>query len=215
MDQYGAVNRDVVKLIPETATNILDIGCGNGALGALLKQQNGAKVTGITFSEKEFGLAMPLLDNIYLADLNIFDFDRLPPAFDCIICSHVLEHLYEPWDVVKKLEQILLPGGRLIIALPNVLYYKQRLQFLLGRFRYSKAGGLMDNTHFRFFDWESALTVLEGLSLTLLKKEATGNFPLPLLRKWAPGLSKRIDKFFVTRFPGLFGFQILMVAIKK
>lgn len=72
----------------------------------------------------------------------------------------------------------------------------------------------MDSTHFRFFDWESAASVLNGSSLSLAAKVATGNFPQPLLRKLAPGLSKRIDNFFTTHFPGLFGFQILMVATK-
>lgn len=212
---YGAINEAVADLVPKNVESILDIGCGNGSLASYLTRQHHVAVDGITLSPEEASLASVHCKRVFTGDLNRFDFLSLEKQYDCIICSHVLEHLYEPWDVVKKLEQILLPGGRLIIALPNVLYYKQRLQFLLGRFRYSKAGGLMDNTHFRFFDWESALTVLEGSSLTLLKKEATGNFPLPLLRKWAPGLSKRIDKFFVTRFPGLFGFQILMVAIKK
>lgn len=215
MIQYGALNKDVLELIPEGANNILDIGCGNGVLGAFLKQKTGARVTGITYSEKEFSLARPLLDHIFLADLNIFDFTQLPPVYDCIICSHVLEHLYEPWEVVKKLEQILLPGSSLIIALPNVLYYKQRLQFLSGKFRYSKTGGLMDNTHFRFFDWASANAVLNGSSLSIISKKATGNFPQPFLRRLAPVLASRIDKFFVGCFPGLFGFQILLVAAKN
>ena len=39
--------------------------------------------------------------------------------FDCIICSHVLEHVYDPRDMLIKLKSALKAGGALIISLPN------------------------------------------------------------------------------------------------
>lgn len=210
--QYGALNNDVFNLVPIDVREVLDLGCGNGVLGMAIHKKTGASVTGITFSEEEYKTASMVLHKVYKANLNNFDFLSLGTYFDCIICSHVLEHLLEPWDIVKKLEQIIKPNGLLVIALPNCLYYKQRLQFLLGKFSYSKTGGLMDITHFRFFDWNSCSSVLEKTNMELVQKFATGNFPQPFLRKLTPEFSKILDNFFVRLFPGLFGFQILMVA---
>jgi hypothetical protein len=43
----------------------------------------------------------------------------------------------------SRLRAALVDGGTLIIALPNVLHWRQRLTFLRGTFRYTP-GGIMD-----------------------------------------------------------------------
>jgi len=208
---YQAFNTDVAGMIPNDAARILDIGCGNGALGAWLKSKRLVEVDGITFSEAEALHANTWLDTVFIADLNQFDFTKTNGNYDCIICSHVLEHLYEPWDIVKKLEAQLAPNGIILMAFPNVLFFKQRMQFLIGHFTYSTHGGLMDITHFRFFDWASVELLYRDTTLQLVSKKATGMFPQPLIRKIAPQLSAKIDQLMVRRFPGLFGLQFLLV----
>jgi len=216
MLNYSAVNKAVAAVVPSFAQSILDVGCGDGSLGLWLKQRQHASIHGITFSHEEAQKARTRIDGVEVADLNSSNaFEAFKnQAYDCIICSHVLEHLYEPWDVVMRLQELLRPNGLLIIAIPNVLFFKQRLQFLLGRFTYNKAGGLMDETHFRFFDWKSAEQLLDKSNLTLVAKSATGMFPQPIIRSVLPSFCKRIDQFFVKLFPGLFGLQFLMTAAK-
>lgn len=41
--------------------------------------------------------------------------------FDCIMCSHVLEHVHEPRDLLAKLKMAIKPGGVLLLTLPNSL----------------------------------------------------------------------------------------------
>jgi SAM-dependent methyltransferase len=209
---YTAFNKDVFNLIPNGALHILDVGCGNGALGQALKNINSNRiVTGLTFSTDEADIANQLLDTVVVGDLNgeLHSFTRL---FDCIVFSHVLEHTYNPLKVVKHFKQFLSPNGVVIIALPNVLYYQQRFKFLKGDFKYSLNGGLMDITHFRFFDWNTAHELLLEAGLNPIMRKAYGNFPLGILRNFSKPLAKKIDNWAIQLSPGLFGFQFIIVS---
>jgi SAM-dependent methyltransferase len=211
---YAAFNQDVADLVPVTAQAILDLGCGNGPMGAWIKKRQPCLVHGVTYSAQEAEIAGQVLDKVWVADLNFFDFTSAGRQYDCIICSHVLEHLYEPWNVVRQLEEALLPGGTLVIAVPNLLFWKQRWQLLRGRFRYQTAGGLMDITHYRFFDWQSVQILYKDTTLVLCRKFATGMFPQPVIRRFFPGFSNKLDRWMVRQWPGLFGFQFLLVHIR-
>ena len=43
-----------------------------------------------------------------------------PPAYDAVILSEVLEHLTDPWALVRKLSPLVRPGGLLLASSPNV-----------------------------------------------------------------------------------------------
>jgi SAM-dependent methyltransferase len=207
---YQAINMPVFNRVPEQAQRILDIGCGGGTLGRALKQKLNCHVTGITYSEQEATLARDYLDEVIVQDLNTLDTTKLS-KFDAIICSHVLEHLYAPERLLSDLRDNLADDGQVIIALPNILHWKQRLEFLKGHFRYTE-GGLMDHTHYRFYDWETSLHLIENSGLKALSHSADGYFPLPILRKLFPSLAERIDTFFVNNMPGFWGFQFITIA---
>lgn len=205
---YQAVNQPVRLRVPKTAKRVLDIGCGSGSLGRDIKQDINCEVVGVTYSESEAALAAKFLDRVLVRDLNNFDTSEVG-YFDCVICSHVLEHLYHPQELLNRLRDHLTLDGILIVALPNVLHWKQRLEFLKGRFRYTD-GGLMDKTHFRFFDWKTASELLEHSGYKVLEAEADGSFPLPYIRKFLPQeFSSWIDASFVKKYPGIFGFQFV------
>jgi hypothetical protein len=92
-----------------------------------------------------------------------------------------------------------------------VLHWKQRLEFLKGNFKYTE-GGLMDKTHFRFFDWETAFELIESSGFQVLKRYADGYLPLPGIRKLVPSIVPPLDQFASTKMPGLCGLQFIFVA---
>lgn len=206
---YESLNYPVIRLIPGNVTNLLDIGCGNGALGKHLKGQiPKLEIIGITYSEEEATLARKGMDEVIVADLNTYDFGNLK-KMDVVVCSHVLEHCYIPENVLQNIKCVMNKESILVIALPNILHWKQRLLFLSGKFRYTN-GGLLDSTHFRFFDWHSSQKLIQQSGFQIVHSESIGNFPLPLIRKLLPGrIQNGFDRLACKWFPGLFGFQFV------
>lgn len=207
---YGGVNEDVLRHVPLRTKRLVDLGCGVGSMGKCLKDRIDCHVLRITFSADEARIAAKSLDEVLIADLDQFQFNQLG-SFDCALCSHVLDHLRDPERVLVELRDHLAEDGVLIVALPNVLYWRQRWEFLWGRFRYTE-GGLMDRTHCRFFDWRTAQDLIAGAGYVVEVVEATGGFPLS---RWLGNAGRRVDSAVVRALPGLFGFQFLLVARPK
>jgi 2-polyprenyl-3-methyl-5-hydroxy-6-metoxy-1,4-benzoquinol methylase len=198
---YEGTNQPILNHVPKKVKRLLDVGCGSGSLGRAIKEEIACQVVGVTFSEAEARLAAQHLDEVLVCDLN--NVDSLEAGqFDCIICRHVLEHLYHPRKLLIWLRRSLAPNGVVIVALPNVLHWRQRIEFLRGHFKYTE-GGLIDQTHYRFFDWVTARELLTGSGYTILESEACGAFPL----------SRFLLRAATKSFPGLFGFQFVFICI--
>ena len=207
MIDYDALNRPLLDNIPTSARRILDLGCGTGRLGRALKGRQPVEVIGVTYSVTEAETARHFLDKVVVADLNTFSPNDLG-RFDCIICSHILEHLYWPEQVLQAAVHSLEPGGLLCVALPNPLVWRQRLRFLRGEFRYTD-GGIMDCTHFRFFDWTSARALVAGAGLRVISAYADGGFPLT---RYLPGAGRLVNRAALRIAPGFFGWQFVIIA---
>jgi 2-polyprenyl-3-methyl-5-hydroxy-6-metoxy-1,4-benzoquinol methylase len=96
----------------------LDVGCGAG-LTVALAQDWGWDAMGLEIDPVAVREARR-------SGLNIVEgtFEQLTQyeqQFDCIMCSHVLEHVHEPRDLLIKLKAALRPGGELLLTLPNAL----------------------------------------------------------------------------------------------
>lgn len=204
---YQSLNRDVLAEVPPRS-RVLDIGCGGGSMGGWLREHQGCEVIGVTHSEVEATQARRVMSHVVVADLNHFEPVRLG-AFDCVVCSHVLEHLIDPVRLLGALRSCLVPGGAVVVALPNALFWRQRLAFLRGRFRYTE-GGLMDRTHVRFFDWETSARLVNEAGYRVEKRLACGS--LPGSRHLGRRLASWINRLALRAFPGLFGFQFVLRA---
>jgi 2-polyprenyl-3-methyl-5-hydroxy-6-metoxy-1,4-benzoquinol methylase len=204
---YSAVNPAVLVRVPLSARRVLDVGCGDGALGRAIKSRRPTEVVGITSSREEAARAKEILDATVSADLESADLTPLG-TFDCIVCSHVLEHVREPVRLLAGLRHNLEAGGVVLVALPNTVHYRQRLAFLSGKFRYTD-GGIMDRTHYRFFDWDTARALVRDAGLHLTDACADGGFPGSRFLGPARGL---VDRIAVRSFPGAFGVQFVLTA---
>jgi 2-polyprenyl-3-methyl-5-hydroxy-6-metoxy-1,4-benzoquinol methylase len=206
---YGAENRTLLPLIPKGASRFLDVGCGTGALmQAIQCERAGAQLEGITFSDEEAQRARKHMRRVWLDDLNHFDFGQLG-VFDCIVCSHVLEHLTHPAEVLQELRSHLDRNGALLVAIPNALELKTRLAFLMGRFRYADSG-ILDRTHYRFFDWQTAYELVRDAGFDVDVRVATGFCPLPGVRRLIGRAAAKLDDAAARYFPGLLGVQFIL-----
>jgi SAM-dependent methyltransferase len=210
---YESINPVVLSAIPSGVARVLDVGCGGGVFGERLRQQGVEEVFGITFSEREAEIAAQRLTTVYCADLNDFDFSALG-KFDCVVLCHVLEHLYDPGAVLLRLKAALTQQSLVVVALPNVLYWKQRLQFMIGRWRYQD-GGIMDRSHFRFFDYQSSAQLLLDAGYEITKRMHDSHFPLRPIRGLLGPIAPQIDRVAGLLLPGLFAPQFVFVAQLK
>jgi 2-polyprenyl-3-methyl-5-hydroxy-6-metoxy-1,4-benzoquinol methylase len=210
----------VIDQIDSGCRRVLDVGCGAGDNARLLKARlPDCEVFGITQSETEAERARTYMTRCWVGDIE----DEIPnyleqERFDCIVFSHVLEHLRNPADVVGRMSTLLRTGGQVVIAVPNVMFINMRLQFLRGDFQYNPEGGILDDTHLHFYSYFTAdrylLTGSPDLRLT--KKLVSGYIPQPLLRgRVIPhAMAQAIDRWGLRLWPNLFGYQIVIAAAK-
>jgi 2-polyprenyl-3-methyl-5-hydroxy-6-metoxy-1,4-benzoquinol methylase len=213
-------NSLVVDQVDSACLRVLDIGCGAGDNAHLLKSRlPDCEVFGITRSDAEAKRARVCMTECWVDDVedNVPDY-LLHERFDCLIFSHVLEHLRNPADVVARLSQLVRKGGQVIIAVPNVMFVNIRLQFLRGDFQYHPEGGILDDTHLHFYTYRTADRYLlsEAPDLQLTKKVVSGHMPLPLLRgRVIPKrTAKAIDGWGLRHWPNLFGDQTVITAVR-
>ena len=216
----NAGNPPLLELLDADARIVLDVGCGAGDNAALLRARNPeTQVYGITGSEPEAVVARAHVAQCWVADLERgFPPDARALQYDAVIFSHVLEHLRDPAELVRRSVTLLRPGGACVIAVPNVLVWSQRARFLLGRFEYESAG-IMDETHLRFFTYETAAGYLlaKAPSLRLAERRTTGSVPLWVLRRHVlpARIAARIDALACRLLPNLFGWQVLIKAVQQ
>ncbi len=146
----GLARREMLPFIPRATSSILDVGCSHGRFGSVLKEANPEwHLSGIEPDPEAATDAALHYDKVitgfYPEDLGRSE------AFDCIIFNDVLEHVSDPWTMLRKTAGHLTPGGRLVASIPNVRYViVVRDLALRGRFDYAD-WGVLDRTHLRFF----------------------------------------------------------------
>ena len=161
-------NQDLLERIPLTAQVVLDVGCGTGALGSAYRLRNPrARLLGIEGDPQQAAIAAERLDEVAVTDVenDPLPFD-LPFGIDCIVYGDILEHLRDPWQVLRHHLDVLTPEGTLLICVPNVEHWSFTDRVLRGTWDYEPSG-LLDATHLRWFGLESMRKGLLGLGLSL------------------------------------------------
>ena len=104
-------------LAPHGRMRLLDVGCGSGVFLERMHQQ-GWDVTGLDVSEKmvrrireELGLRA-LAGTLPHAEL-------APEGYDVVTLWQTLEHVHRPLETLGQVRGLLVPGGRLIVSVPN------------------------------------------------------------------------------------------------
>jgi SAM-dependent methyltransferase len=94
---------------------LLEVGCGYGYLLDEARPFFRRRV-GTDFSPAAVEVAAGRADAVYLGGG-----DAVPAGerFDCIMATHVIEHVYRPHEFVRRLMQHLAPGGTLVLAAPD------------------------------------------------------------------------------------------------
>jgi 2-polyprenyl-3-methyl-5-hydroxy-6-metoxy-1,4-benzoquinol methylase len=165
---YTTPRPEVAALVPASATRVLDVGCRTGAMGALLREA-GHDVTGIELDPVLAAQARRRLDRVVEADIETLARDRTDPGgpFDCIVFADVLEHLRDPWSVVRWADGLLGAGGTVVVSIPNIRHVTTFWHLAVRRRWPREEMGLFDRTHIRFFTRKDLPGLFDGTSVTI------------------------------------------------
>lgn len=196
--------------------DVIDIGCGEGYLAAVLKKLNN-RITGIDVLPAASETSS--LDGYYSADLDngISTVVRQLSGqrFTRAILLDVLEHLKKPETILDECHDVLERDGQLIISVPNVANIAVRLSLLFGQFNYTERG-ILDKTHLRFFTRKTARKMVESRGYEILEEQMTV-IPIELICKMPARTRLMRSLNFALRVltrmaPSLFGYQIMFVV---
>lgn len=203
--------------------SVLDLGCGDGqhygmVLSSITRSHIGLDISGEALKEASRSGLKPCL----WSGQNGIPFKD--GSFDAAVCIEVLEHIYDPEEVVGEMYRVLKPGGTAIISVPNIAYYRERLLLLKGVFN---PGGSplaawsnpWSDPHIRFFTPRTLKMLFIKMRFTVTVLTGDGGNPvgdLPVIAKMAdgklifPGLAGVMQQ----RWPSLWGSKTILIATK-
>ncbi len=175
------LNAPVRALVAEVRpSDVLDAGCGNGALAAELAA-DGYQVVGIDADAHGLDLARHRAPGVKFVQA-VFESDPASLGVtgdgrvDVVVSTEVIEHLYAPHELVRFAFNALRPGGRFIITTPYHGYLKNlALSLVNGWDRHFSAdwhGG-----HIKFWSRRSLSVLLEQQGFRVIGFGGVGRTP--------------------------------------
>ena len=209
---YIGMRNDILDLIPDNVNKALDIGCSTGALGEKIKKRNRAEVVGIEIDEQMAKVAKGKLERVIIGDverINLADHLALN-YFDCIIFADILEHLENPWDVLKNVKSFLDDEGIIIASIPNVRHYTTIINLVIKGYWPYRERGIHDKNHLRFFALKNIREMFQNAGFKIVR--IGRNYRIIERPHWW----NRFSKYFaLLPFKELLTFQYLIVAKKS
>lgn len=192
-DYHDLVRDDVIPSVPRAGGALLELGGGIGATAVTLKKRAYVERVGVVDLVGE-SHQLRELDFSYSGDLNdesfLHDVCSREGPFDLILCLDILEHLIDPWRVVRELHSSLKAGGFIVASIPNVRNFRAVLPLLLLNRWTLTDEGILDRTHLRFFVRSTAIQLMtsSGLRLESVTALPTDHWAIRLFRKLTLGL---------------------------
>lgn len=145
---------DFQRVMLRPGMRVLDVGCGEGrhTLSAWLRAP--VHAVGIDLSAKDLATArrrqaeLPPPNtaggSVTFIEASALELPFASDSFDMVICSEVLEHVFDHRGVLAEIQRVLKPGGTFVASVPR--YGPERLCWLLSDAYHEAPGG-----HIRIF----------------------------------------------------------------
>lgn len=162
---FNFIYSKISQLTVNKKIKLLDVGCGKGGFLKFIKNINSAiELYGIDITNNSFPGINFLKGNFLESDIKV--------KFDVVCCLAVIEHVEDPQLFTKKLYDLLIPGGILVIMTDNADSLIYRISRILKKARiYSPYYRLYDYHHLHHFTNQSLKILLKkrGLDIILQK----------------------------------------------
>lgn len=157
---------------------------GGGLLAEAISSL-GNDVIGLDISDEARKQAKSRGIEVILHNLDEAPYPFQDEFFDAIIASNVLEHLFFLDVCLSECYRILKAGGELFVVSPNVVSWKNRIKFLLGKFDFPLNNIYLG--HIRYFTIHSLKKELNNSGFQVCRVIGLGG---------ATWLTKKVYKYF-------------------
>jgi methionine biosynthesis protein MetW len=201
----------LVGLVPPRS-RVLDVGCAAGYLGDALKEKE-CVVHGVELDPVAAEEARGRLESVVVADAESLDYRDAFGAdgFDVVVLADVLEHCRNPERVLEGVLSVLTDDGTIVISIPNAAHGALRLGLLQGRWNYTPLG-LLDETHVRFFTWDTLQALLASAGIAVSAAWMTTADPLATEVDVDPAQLPEGVADWVRAQPLALGYQFVLLA---
>lgn len=152
---------------------ILDVGCGPAVQTGFLSMEN--EVHGIDISKHalEHAAQRGLITHHVSVEEEGIPFPD--EYFDIVVCTDLLEHLFDPMFTLQEIRRVLRRTGYAILAVPNHFFWLMRLRLLVGYnlvlpwHEQPESSQEWNYIHIRFFTQQGFERLLEHAHFSIVK----------------------------------------------
>lgn len=178
----GYIAPIVLQLLQDIrARRVLDLGCGNGDLCGQLAAA-GYDVVGVEVDSDGARIARQTYPNVPFYNFGVHD-DPLVllqreggRAFDAVVSTEVIEHLYAPHLLPRYARSVLAPGGHLLLSTPYHGYLKNLMLSLFGHWDQHHTP-LWHGGHIKFWSAATLSRLLEASQFRVTRFRGAGRLP--------------------------------------
>lgn len=186
---HDAHNPQLLALMPRQSMGVVEVGSSSGALAKAFKALNpDCHYLGVEIDPHYARLSERYCDRVLSANIEDIDdaeFESLFPS-DCWVFGDTLEHLQDPWLVLRRIRQRIAMDGSVVACIPNAQHWSVQARLNCGMFRYEDAG-LLDRTHLRWFTRVTIIEMFESCGFNIVEG-GSRVFDEPGREKVLPGI---------------------------
>ena len=159
-DYYTREKAWLLPFVEEGPNVVMDLGCGSGRVGRrLLAEKRAVEMHGAEIFPGAAEEAAKIYKKVHVGDVEQIAWEY-KTCFDYVICGDLLEHLKDPYEMVRRIFSWLKPGGRILVCVPNIRNFRVLKSLVFrGEWKYVDSG-ILDQTHLRFFTRRSCARML-------------------------------------------------------
>lgn len=180
-DSCSYIAPNVLRILKSLGVNrVCDVGSGNGALAAMMRQA-GYYAAGVDYDKEGVALAQKNYPGVNFYALGFHDDPALllsseGQLFDAVVSTEVVEHLFSPHSLPIFARRLIPSGGFLVISTPYHGYLKNLALSILNKWAKHHTA-LWHGGHIKFWSQKTLTQLLEQHGFEVVGFHGAGRLP--------------------------------------